>query len=81
MLAENAPGFFKTPEELDDAVAIRLNDVANIGSSAKVISKAPMFCKKSPASALSIKNGGTVINRRIMLALSSEPDQIGVFVA
>ncbi len=79
-VADNAPGFFRIAEELDDAVASRLKQFASIGISENVNNNAPIFCKNSPALTSPIKNGGTVTNSRIIPAVNNECDQIGFWV-
>ena len=80
-VADNAPGFFRIPLELDDAVAKRLTEPAKSGNKENVSNNAPTFCNSSPAFAAVMKNGGTVTNSSTIFAFSKEPDQIGALAA
>ena len=79
--AATAPGFFIVELRPELAVMMMLIEAAKIGRTPSVSKIAPTFVKKLLPDASVIKNGGIVINKRNMLAVRMEADQMGCLAA
>ena len=75
--AATAPGFLTVELRPELAVMMMLIEAAKIGKTPSVSKIAPTFVKKLLPDASVMKKGGIVMNKRNILAVRMEADQMG----